>query len=334
MSRIYEYKFHCWFQIRWNICYVQMAGFLEMLTLTASGNLSDFSGAMATGTTTMATNETTKDDTFGMTPYWSLPVTIILSITMVIIMTVAIFGNVMVIMVIAKHRGMRTRTNMFLCNLAIADLLTAVILMPFSLITVIKGRWIFGQTFCQFNGFTMPLFFVASIHTLMYISLHKYITINRPFTRCMTRRRILLMIGAAWFWASLSGYVTVHGLNSVLYKPYTTQCGPSYPRDLRTYLHPVYISLTCYLTPFFIMMFCYVRIFREMQQHSLRMEANSSLEKDLLFRQQRRITITLCVVLLVFVISWTPYILYSFYVSGIKDKTKVLRNFNAIVSIF
>ena len=266
-------------------------------------------------------------------PYWNPVWTGILSTTMVAFMVCAILGNTMVILVIGRHRGMRTRTNMFLCNLAIADLLTAILLMPVALVTVIRGEWVFGDVFCQINGFFMPLFFVASIHTLMYISVHKYITITRPFSRSMSRRKILLVIGAAWFWAMLTGYVTVHGLNTVLYKPATTQCGPKYPNSLRTYLHPIYISLTCYLVPFVIMTFCYARIFREMRAHSTRMEATSNLEKDLLFRQQRRITGTLIVVLVVFVVSWTPYILYSFYVSGLKDKDSVPTNLNAIVSI-
>lgn len=265
-------------------------------------------------------------------PYWGSVTTKLLAITMVIFMVCATFGNAMVILVISRHRGMRTRTNMFLCNLAIADFLTAVLLMPVALVTVIKGDWVFSEVFCQINGFTMPLFFVASIHTLMYISIHKYITITRPFSRSMTRRRILLMIAAAWFWATLTGYLTVHGLNTVLYKPFTTQCGPRYPTTIRAYFHPLYIGLTCYLIPFVIMSFCYARIFREMREHSDRMEANSNLEKEMLFRQQRRITITLFVVLAVFIISWTPYVLYSFYVSALKEKSDVPSALNAVVS--
>ncbi len=268
-------------------------------------------------------------------PYWSFPVTVALATFICIFMTLAILGNFLVILVIIRHRGMRTRTNMFLCNLAITDLLCALINMPVSLITVIKGQWVFGSptgVFCYFNGFTMPLFFVASIHTLMYISVHKYISITRPFSHIITYRRIFILIAMAWFWAILSGYVTVHGFSKVEYKPYTTQCGPEYPHDLQSYMLPVYICMTCYFIPFMIMTFCYARVFKEIKAHSLRLEKHTNQEKDTIFLQQRRITKTLFLVLVIFVLSWTPYIIYSIYASSIKDKAKVNHNFNAIVS--
>ena len=134
-------------------------------------------------------------DVIPVPPYWNVATTAILSTTMVVIMLGGLIGNSMVITVISRHRGMRTRTNMFLCNLAVADLLCSVVVMPFSLGTVLNGDWVFGDTFCQINGFTMVLFFAASIHTLMYISIHKYISIIHPFSHVLGRVKISLMIG-------------------------------------------------------------------------------------------------------------------------------------------
>ncbi len=42
-------------------------------------------------------------------------------------------------------------------------------------------------------------------------------------------------------------YLAAHGLNHISYKAYTTQCGPGYPYDLRTYVHVLITCLTCYL---------------------------------------------------------------------------------------
>lgn len=102
---------------------------------------------------------------------------------LVCIIVLAIGGNIMVILTILRHRGMRTRTNMFIVNLAVADILVAALDMPVSLITIAEGDWIFSKTLCKLNGFTMALFLICSIHTLMYISIHKYISITRPFSR-------------------------------------------------------------------------------------------------------------------------------------------------------
>ena len=190
--------------------------------------------------------------------YWEEAWRLFFAVSLSAILLGAVIGNIMVVMVMVKHRGMRTRTNMFLCSLACSDLLCALLNMPISLITVIHGRWVFGTTLCQINGFLTPFTFVTSIHTLMYIAVHKYISIKWPFSHVLTHFRILLMILCAWLWGGVASYLTVHGLNAVSYKPYTTQCGPDYPHDGRTYFHEGFIYLTCYLIPLLVMAFCYI----------------------------------------------------------------------------
>ena len=68
----------------------------------------------------------------------------------------------------------RTRTNLLLCNLAIADILVAILDMPVSMLTIIKGDFAFKDFdhecyLCQLNGFTVGLGTMLSIHTLMWI---------------------------------------------------------------------------------------------------------------------------------------------------------------------
>jgi 7 transmembrane receptor (rhodopsin family) len=80
-------------------------------------------------------------------------------------------GNGLVVAIIARHRGMRTRTNLLLANLAAADILVGAIDIPFSFLSLIRGSWIFNEYWCQFNAFTTGLAFMTSIHTLMCIRL-------------------------------------------------------------------------------------------------------------------------------------------------------------------
>jgi 7 transmembrane receptor (rhodopsin family) len=83
----------------------------------------------------------------------------------------SVVGNGLVVATIARHRGMRTRTNLLLANLAAADILVGAIDMPFSFLALTKGSWVFGKPLCQFNAFTTGLALMASIHTLMFIRL-------------------------------------------------------------------------------------------------------------------------------------------------------------------
>ena len=266
-------------------------------------------------------------------PYWSERGRTFYGILLCLFMVCTVAGNSMVILVVVRHRGMRTRTNLFLCSLAVADLLCGLLDMPFSMLTMIHGSWSFNNATCQFNGFAMPFFLVASIHILMYISIHKYISIRWPFTKILTRQRIWLMIGTAWTWAALTGYLTVHGLNRVKYKPYTAQCGPSYPHDSRTYGHWAFVALTCYLIPLFIIAFCYISMFLEIRAHSARLRTNTTIDRDFVFMQQKRITVTLFMVLVIFFISWTPFLIYFTYTAIIADKSRIPAWVNPAVSV-
>ena len=147
--------------------------------------------------------------------FWSVTERALLSATLLGVMLVSVVGNSLVIIVIARNRGMRTRTNMFLCSLAVADLLCSVLAMPFSLATAIRAKWMFDTALCLATGFMTPLFIVASIHTLMYISIHRFVTVRNPHSRTMTRRRIAAMITAAWIWAIIASAVSISGLTEV-----------------------------------------------------------------------------------------------------------------------
>jgi len=65
-----------------------------------------------------------------------------------IIFLLAIAGNALVIATLAHDRRMRTVTNLFLLNLAVSDLLLAVLCMPFTLIPTLLKNFIFGKAMC------------------------------------------------------------------------------------------------------------------------------------------------------------------------------------------
>lgn len=270
----------------------------------------------------------------GTVSYWDPPTTIVLSVILSLLIVLSIGGNLLVISVVVRHRGMRTRTNMFLVNLAMADFLVGLIPMPISLITIIHGKWIFSNAICVINGFLNALCLMTSNQLLMYISIHKYFSITRPFSRFLTVRKILMMIAAAWLWAMLCSVLTVTGLQKVLYKNGTMHCGPAYPRDLKAYIHHVIIQVTDIFIPLGVMTFCYTKIFIEIRQHTKRMRANSTLEKDTILAQQKKVTITLFIVLACFICCWLPYHVYASYVSYRKNEHGYPPIINALVRDF
>lgn len=263
---------------------------------------------------------------------WNLTETVVLSIVSIILMVCIIVGNFLVITVILRHKGMRTRTNLFLLNLAIADFLVGILMAPFTLITIISGKWIFGERFCNVNGFMNALCYITSCHTLMYISVHKYFSITRPFSRFVTVPRIFIMMSAAWIWAIFCATMTITGLTEVCFKYGTSQCGPLYPNDRKSYIHHTIIQVTVILIPLSVMGFTYISMYREIRAHTKRLQQNTRLRKDTILAQQKKVIFTLFIVLACFILCWMPYHIYSMYVALNKSTRKFNPIMNPIVS--
>lgn len=252
----------------------------------------------------------------------------VLAVLLLIFMVLAVLGNSMVVLTVIRHKGMRTRTNMFIVNLAVADILVALLDMPVSLATLLRGDWVMGRAFCQFNGFTMALLLMCSIHTLMYMSLHKYLSISRPFQRGGGRRRVACFLAASWLWPFFCAITPFLGLTEIVYKRGASQCGPAYPHDFKMYTHSALITVTNYFIPLGVMAFCYINIFRIIADHMVRIKAHMGLHNSVV--QQKRINITLLLVLACFLLCWTPYIFYTFYVNSRGSKTHVPYILNPI----
>ncbi|KAK3108096.1 hypothetical protein FSP39_001088 [Pinctada imbricata] len=277
----------------------------------------------------------------GHTDYFSPAFTGIVASVLILIAIFAILGNIMVILVVLKNRSMRDTnrgTNFFLCNLAIADLLVGVLNIPFSVHTLIKECWDFPQWFCTVNSFSMSLFYGVSMHTLMYISIHKFISIRRTYRNYfipIPNKVCYVMIVLTWVWGFLLALLTTVLLSSSVYKPKTMQCGPKYPKfeDISFILHGVNQFVGIY-TPLFIMIFAYVKIFIYIKSITVARKRLSGDGETTVDSGQKGVVKTLVIVLACFFLCWTPYVTYTNYATFTKDKGTLPYFLNPVAYIF
>lgn len=116
-----------------------------------------------------SSNETFYEDPY-MMPWWSQ---LIFLTAFVILITVALGGNLIVIWIVMAHKRMRTVTNYFLVNLAVADTLISLLNTPFISVFLLYQNWWFGDIWCKFANFVAICTVSASVLTLMAIAIDR-----------------------------------------------------------------------------------------------------------------------------------------------------------------
>nr|APC23842.1 alpha-1 adrenergic receptor [Platynereis dumerilii] len=120
----------------------------------------------------------------------------------IVLMTVC--GNVLVLLAVFVNSHLRSTTNFFIVNLAIADLLLGTLVLPFSASLEIVNYWAFGQLFCDIWAAVDVLCCTASIMSLCVISIDRYIGVTRPLqhSTIVSEKRAFYTIISVWLLSS------------------------------------------------------------------------------------------------------------------------------------
>ncbi|XP_059185671.1 G-protein coupled receptor 84 [Centropristis striata] len=109
-------------------------------------------------------------------------------------------GNLMTILAFALDPRLRTRFNVLIVNLAVADLLYCTILQPISVDSYLHLRWRSGQLWCSIFGLLLFLSNSVSIITLCLVAVSRYLLVAKRavFDRVFCDWGLTLLLSAAW----------------------------------------------------------------------------------------------------------------------------------------
>lgn len=110
-------------------------------------------------------------------------------ITYLIVFILSMAGNGVVIYVVCMMKTARTRTNIYLMHLAIADVLFSLTL-PFMAIDVHYG-WVFGDFLCKVLSGFIEVSVYSSVFLLACISVDRHLAIVRATHAVLAHRRLL-----------------------------------------------------------------------------------------------------------------------------------------------
>lgn len=88
---------------------------------------------------------------YGLRPLVSVPrlparAQLALVLAGALLFALALFGNALVVYVVARSKAMRTVTNIFICSLALSDLLIAFFCIPITTLQNVWDTWLGGES--------------------------------------------------------------------------------------------------------------------------------------------------------------------------------------------
>ncbi|KAM9854722.1 G-protein coupled receptor 84-like [Aulostomus maculatus] len=109
-------------------------------------------------------------------------------------------GNVMTILAFTLDTHLRTRFNVLIVNLAVADLLYCAVLLPISVDSCLHLRWHHSELWCKVFGLLLFLSNSVSVTFLCLLAASRYLLVVKPvlFDRIFSDRGLILLLISAW----------------------------------------------------------------------------------------------------------------------------------------
>ncbi|XP_013419252.1 5-hydroxytryptamine receptor 4 [Lingula anatina] len=141
------------------------------------------------------------DELAGSPIHYSVAERTLLGIFLVLVIVLTILGNVVISMAVVFFKSLRTYTNCFVVSLAVADILVAVLVMPFGMYhQVMNEVWELGDAMCRVASSFDVMFTTSSILHLSCLAADRYFAICCPFYYHgrMTRRKVIILLVMCW----------------------------------------------------------------------------------------------------------------------------------------
>ncbi|XP_074510217.1 opioid receptor, delta 1b [Sebastes fasciatus] len=220
-----------------------------------------------------------------------------------LICVVGLLGNVLVMYGVVRYTKMKTATNIYIFNLALADAL-ATSTLPFQSAKYLMGTWPFGEVLCKvviaidyYNMFT-------SIFTLTMMSVDRYIAVCHPVRALdfRTPAKAKLINVCIWILSSAVGVpVMIMAVTKVTVEG-NTACELRFPKPEWYWdtVMKICVFIFAFVGPVLVITICYGLMILRLKSVRL---LSGSKEKD---RNMRRITRMVLVIVAAFIVCWTP----------------------------
>ncbi|XP_026888725.2 somatostatin receptor type 5 isoform X1 [Electrophorus electricus] len=250
----------------------------------------------------------------------STMVTAVISLTVFI---VGLVGNTLAIYVVVRYAKMKTVTNIYILNLAVADELY-ILGLPFLTTQNVLSYWPFGSFLCRVVMTADSLNQFTSIFCLTVMSIDRYLAVVQPLRSTRWRRpRVAKAVSAAVWAVSFVVVLPVVIFSNVQDTFHSCNMSWPEPRAVWSTAFILYTAVLGFFGPLLVICMCYLLIIVRVKSSGVR--AGFTRRR----RSERKVTRMVVVIVVVFVLCWLP-----FFIINIVNLIVILPENSLMVSVY
>ncbi|KAL7393146.1 hypothetical protein ABVT39_007119 [Epinephelus coioides] len=218
-------------------------------------------------------------------------------------------------------RGRRLASHLrpLMLSLASADLMMTFVVMPLDAVWNVTVQWYGGDVLCKLLCFLKLFAMHASAFILVVISLDRQHAILHPLDALNAHRRNRRMLLLAWSLSLVLASPQLFIFRTIRVEAVDfTQCAThgSFSHRWQETVYNMFHFITLYVVPLLVMSCCYSRILLHIHLQHLRDKGESYLRRsgtDIIPKARMKTLKMTVVIVLSFVVCWTPYYLLGIW---------------------
>lgn len=244
--------------------------------------------------------------------------------------SISLLSNILIITVIVSKKSMRTRSNIFLVNLALTDLFIILFGLPPTIANLALGYHGTNILYCSITGSLILIMFLCSNFNLTLIAMHRYILIsrNKYYRRIFSKKNSIISACISWSIAVSMSLPPFFGWGKYSYNFGRAHCMVEWGYSL-SYL--LFIQILAFPVPVTILIFCYYKVVKSTNDSRKRLTASAdrhNLSKKL---REWKLTMMLLAVVVSLLFCFMPYAALIYMEGVFKTETSDIHSFLAMI---
>ncbi|KAI4876901.1 hypothetical protein NFI96_008614 [Prochilodus magdalenae] len=229
----------------------------------------------------------------------------IIAVIYLFVFILGLTGNTLVIFVVLRYAKMKTVTNMYILNLAVADELY-ILGLPFQTTHNLLNYWPFGSFLCRVILWADTISQFTSTFCLTVMSIDRYMAVVHPIRSAKWRRPNVAKVINCLVWA-LSFLLALPVIIFANVQPLQNTCNMSWPDPSAAWsmAFVLYTAILGFFCPLLVICLSYLFIVIRVKSAG----ARAGLTKRR--KSERKVTRMVVIIVAVFVFCWLPFFILN-----------------------